>query len=112
MTPSKAARQRCLQCAGSKADIRRCPFADCSLWPYRIGARATLKAIRSYCLSCCKGQASEVRLCPAEMCPLHRYRFGHNPARIGQGGQKSPLEKSLTQRPKTGIEYDSTGVSA
>lgn len=43
------------------------------------GARALLKVIRAYCLTCCPGQKREVRLCPAKECTLWQYRMGKRP---------------------------------
>lgn len=40
MTPIKAIRARCLDCAcGSITEVRLCPCTDCALWPYRLGHR-------------------------------------------------------------------------
>lgn len=40
MTPIKAIRARCLDCAcGSATEVRLCPCTDCALWPYRLGHR-------------------------------------------------------------------------
>ena len=37
-TPLKAIRAKCLDCCGgSVAEVKRCPCADCSLYPYRFG---------------------------------------------------------------------------
>lgn len=40
MTPMKAIRAKCLDCmCGSSPEVRRCPCADCPLYPYRFGHR-------------------------------------------------------------------------
>ena len=49
--------------------------------PQQPQPTSPLKAIRSYCLSCCLESALEVKLCPAEECPLWAFRFGKNPYR-------------------------------
>ena len=39
MTPMKAIRAKCLECAESMAEVRECPVKDCSLYPFRMGHR-------------------------------------------------------------------------
>ena len=102
LRPAKAIRARCLECAANSADVRRCEFTDCPLWPYRMGRAvsgdgssrsrrsARLTAIRRYCLWCCKGARNEVKLCPAEDCPLWPLRFGKR--------QLSDAEKAQRKR--------------
>ena len=37
MTPVRAIRQKCLECAGSSRAATRCEKEDCPLYPYRTG---------------------------------------------------------------------------
>ena len=40
LTPMKAIRQKCLECAcGSSIEVRLCPCAECPLYQYRFGRR-------------------------------------------------------------------------
>lgn len=40
LTPIKAIRLHCVDCcAGQLAEVRRCPFTECSLYEYRMGHR-------------------------------------------------------------------------
>lgn len=40
LRPLKAIRTHCMDCQGNnKAEVRRCPIATCTLWPYRMGRR-------------------------------------------------------------------------
>lgn len=40
MTPIRSIRAKCLDCCcGSALEVRLCPAADCSLYPYRMGHR-------------------------------------------------------------------------
>ena len=46
MSLIKVIRAKCLDCAaGSKADIKECPFPDCSLYPYRLGKNPNRKGV-------------------------------------------------------------------
>lgn len=81
MSRQTAIRAKCLDCSGgSPADVRRCSFKDCPLYPYRItqeaGRGQKAKAIKLYCLACCNGSAAERSSCTAIKCPLHIYRRG------------------------------------
>lgn len=38
----RAIRARCLECAGSNAEVRDCPIQNCPLWPYRRGHNPSL----------------------------------------------------------------------
>lgn len=29
-------RENCIECAGSRSEVRRCAMAHCALWPYRM----------------------------------------------------------------------------
>jgi hypothetical protein len=44
VTPMKAIRAKCIDCAGgSEKEVRECRILSCALWPYRMGKRpATL----------------------------------------------------------------------
>lgn len=86
MTPLKAIRARCLDCAaGELATVRRCEMPDCPLHRLRMGkgskrAGGCLRPIRLYCLWCMNGQSAEVRQCPSEnRCELYPYRMGRRP---------------------------------
>ena len=37
MTPRKAMRMKCLECATTAYEVKRCPVKDCGLWPFRLG---------------------------------------------------------------------------
>ena len=37
VSQTKAIRQRCLDCAGSRDAVKACPETDCDLYPYRFG---------------------------------------------------------------------------
>ena len=84
MSPLKAIRKRCIDCAGgSSKQVSECNEKDCSLNEFRTGKRilgkSSVKAIRKYCLRCCCKQREEVKLCFASACTLHLFRFGKNP---------------------------------
>lgn len=37
-TPTRAIRQKCLECAGDQqSEVRLCHMDDCPLWPFRMG---------------------------------------------------------------------------
>ena len=81
MSRQQAIRAKCLDCSGgSPADVRRCSFTKCPLYPYRItqeaGRGRKAQAIKDYCLACCNESAAERTKCPAIKCPLHQYRRG------------------------------------
>jgi hypothetical protein len=82
LTPLRAVRARCIDCAGSRSGARRCPMTDCTLHHLRMGSgsRAVLRPIRHHCLWCCAGSVHEVRLCPSAACPLYAYRMGRRPS--------------------------------
>jgi hypothetical protein len=47
LTPLKAIRAKCLECAGgSWAEVRRCNIPDCSLFEYRFGSNPARKGRR------------------------------------------------------------------
>lgn len=44
LTPIKAIRAHCLDCmCGQATEVRLCPIADCSLYPYRMGHNPSRK---------------------------------------------------------------------
>jgi hypothetical protein len=45
MTPVKAIREFCLECAGSRAEVRGCKIAKSALYPYRLGKNPARKGI-------------------------------------------------------------------
>ena len=59
-----------------------------------------LRAIRSYCLSCCMESQQEVRLCPATECVLHDFRMGRNPFRKSYPMSEEHKQKLMTAREK------------
>ena len=91
LTRARAARARCLDCAGSAAQVRGCPLSDCPLWRFRFGIRPSTararglevgegdnvlsRAIRRYCTWCSGESAREVPHCPDTRCPLWPYRM-------------------------------------
>lgn len=79
LTPLKAIRIKCVDCAGGEMKaVRSCQHDDCSHYLLRLGkgSRKTMKPIRAFCISCCNDQRDEVRQCPSVKCPLWQYRFG------------------------------------
>lgn len=48
LTPMKAIRLRCLDCAQSSAEVKRCNDHTCPLWPYRLGKKLTVEALKTY----------------------------------------------------------------
>ncbi len=82
LTPLKAIRKRCIDCAGHELTrVKDCEFINCTLYHLRMGkgSRACLRRIRKYCTWCCLDQTHEVRQCPAVECALWVYRFGKRP---------------------------------
>jgi len=45
MTPVKAIREFCLECAASRVEVRKCGIAKCPLFPYRLGKNPMRKGI-------------------------------------------------------------------
>ena len=40
LTPIKAIRAHCIECSGgSTKEVKECPIAKCTLYPYRMGKR-------------------------------------------------------------------------
>lgn len=97
ITPLKAIRLRCLECAYNQPKEVRLCSVDCALSPFRFGTKAgkgsVVKKIREHCLGCSENAAT-VRKCHFDDCPLFPYRMGHNPSRKGMGNTKT-LKKKL-----------------
>ena len=95
MTPLRALRARCLDCAGTSTKVDRCGAHDCPLYLLRSGhgskavGGGVMRPIRHYCLWCCVGSSNEVKLCPAKACPLQDYRSGHRP--------KTEIDSAVTE---------------
>lgn len=45
LTPLRAIRAKCLDCAESTHEVRHCPIPDCPLWPYRMGHNPARRGI-------------------------------------------------------------------
>lgn len=88
ITQTKAIRLKCLDCSDGQADVKNCYFADCELYPGRMGKRPKgfrpLKAIRKYCLWCTNNLAAEVKSCLSVECLIYPFRMGK-----GTTGRKS-----------------------
>jgi hypothetical protein len=91
----KAMRSKCLDdcCVGQEVEARECPVTDCSLYPFRRGARSgepgnqcfkreIWKAIREKCLNCSSYSWVEVARCTHDWCVLYPYRFGKPLAKV------------------------------
>jgi hypothetical protein len=88
-TPLKSIRLKCLDCASTTNEVKKCPFTECPLYPLRFGKNVTkgtsrLKAIRKKCVWCMNGQRKEIFLCTAPNCSLYLFRFGKNPKLAGK----------------------------
>lgn len=95
MTPKKAIRSHCFQCAGSADQVRNCgghkmlgdqgnpeDGGRCWFYAYLLGkGRPSVKIIREHCLECMGGSRKQVRNCLSYTCPLHEFRMGTNPNR-------------------------------
>ena len=47
LTPIKAIRKQCVKCSGGVLkNALWCPVTDCTLWPYRLGARPSTVAAK------------------------------------------------------------------
>lgn len=84
MTPLKAIRIKCLDCAQGYKEVRECKAPECPLHKYRIGkcGRVMLKVIRTYCLWHSAGQKHVVKQCPSIKCALWGYRMGRRPQEV------------------------------
>ena len=48
LTRKKAIRAKCVDCmCGNKAEVKRCPSKNCSLWPYRMGKEERVVSLPS-----------------------------------------------------------------
>jgi len=45
LTPIKAIRAKCIECAGSRGDVKVCREMECKLFPYRFGKNPARKGI-------------------------------------------------------------------
>ena len=98
LTPIKSMRARCVECAGgNKAEVRKCSYTHCYLYPYRMGHRASdpealrpMKSIRKYCLNCMNGSSNEVSMCHLTDCELYNYRTGHRPKNLSYDAIEAP----------------------
>ena len=45
LTPIKAIRKSCINCAGSMGEVRKCPATSCPLYPYRMGRNPNRRGI-------------------------------------------------------------------
>lgn len=76
----RAIRLRCLDCSAfDTAEVRRCRFSDCPLYPFRLPSgkqdpKKRNRAIKAYCFWCANRQRNEVVLCPNARCPLFTFR--------------------------------------
>jgi len=100
LTPRKAIREFCVECAGSVYEANNCTDTDpkyqdpCPLHPHRSGKRprdfrkqlTPMKAIRKHCIQCMGGNFKDVRGCTDFQCNLFFYRFGRFPKRYELGG--------------------------
>lgn len=41
LRPRAAMRKKCLECATTSENVRKCHIVDCALWPYRMGKGVT-----------------------------------------------------------------------
>lgn len=45
LTPLRAIREKCIECAGSKKEVRTCQAIECVLFTYRLGRNPARKGI-------------------------------------------------------------------
>lgn len=87
LTPSEAIHKKCLDCAGTWYEIKKCSFTNCPTHHLRLGTNipkgtSRVEAIRKYCVDWCMNkQSKEVRLCPCTDCYFHPFRMRKNPNR-------------------------------
>lgn len=83
MTQARAAREMCIECAGSCIEASSCQEKGCSLYPFKTGRRPKgcqpMKLIRRFCLSCAGGDRTYIRGCDDSKCNLWFYKMGRNP---------------------------------
>jgi hypothetical protein len=80
---AKSIRNKCLDCAETREEVRQCPMPDCSLYNYRLGTeiskdKTRLKAIRNKCFWCMNGLGKEIKYCQSPKCPLFIHRCDDN----------------------------------
>lgn len=46
VSPLKAIRNKCLNCAGSRGEVRKCELVDCELHPFRFGKNPFRKKVK------------------------------------------------------------------
>ena len=91
LTPGKAIRKFCVECAGSPLMVKNCGGDQllnkeegnngvCYFYPFRMGkGRPSVKLIRKMCLECTGKAYSVISNCPSTKCPIYKFRFGKNP---------------------------------
>jgi hypothetical protein len=45
LTPLKAIREKCVECAGARKEVKLCQDVNCTLFPYRLGRNPARKGI-------------------------------------------------------------------
>ncbi len=81
LTPGKAIRKTCVDCAGGAREVVGCQgdksvAGPCPFYPYRTGkGRPSVKLIRKFCLHCMNGHANLVNECQSKTCFLVSYRM-------------------------------------
>jgi hypothetical protein len=102
-TPIAAVAAFCRQCVQSKSEavLEACgghlvlvTGQECPLYPFRLGRRPPVRALREQCLDCMGGSPSLVRECGTVSCAVHPYRMGKNPARQRVGGRREMLTEA------------------
>ncbi len=98
LAPKPAVRAMCADCLGmtqwNRKEVEACQGDEalagpCTLFPYRMGRRISVKTLRRECLRCQNGQTSLVRECERMDCPLYIYRMGRNELRIGEKSRQN-----------------------
>ncbi len=87
LTPLQAIRAKCLDCADTWYEVKKCSFTNCPTHLLRLcnnipKGRSRVRAIRKYCVDkCMNGMKKEVKQCPSTSCPFYKFRMGKNPNR-------------------------------
>jgi hypothetical protein len=82
LSPSEVVREVCMDCLGmtqmNSKQIRDCQgnTVKCTLFPFRLGKKISIKTFRKYCLYCMGGHRESVDQCSTESCACHPYRLG------------------------------------
>jgi len=91
LTPGKAIRKFCVNCAGNSLMVKNCGGDKllnkdegnngvCYFYKFRMGkGRPSVKLIRKMCIECTGKSYNIIANCPSTDCPLYKYRFGKNP---------------------------------